>query len=225
MVEDISDQLAKAIEAVRRSKDAKDASTFHGRGRTRRLQREVNRLRIHEALLSADAPDQEATTPQGFVELGDFLEQVAHEDATDQDAVALVEPVAWMYKSPFGAEITRFRWCADEGLTSDHWVGWTETALYPATVIERLQEQLAESQSEREEQARLLGMSGSREARLRAQLAQAEADKAEMMEAFAKCCEDWIAGYEDDEDGAKFRLLIKDYRRAFATLAKHRKAS
>ena len=40
------------------------------------------------------------------------------------------EPVAWMYKSVFGTEICRFRWGADEGLTSDHWVGWAETPLY-----------------------------------------------------------------------------------------------
>lgn len=36
----------------------------------------------------------------------------------------------------------------------------------------------------------------------------------EALEPFAKCCEDWISDDEDDEEWAKFRLLIKDYRRA-----------
>ena len=42
----------------------------------------------------------------------------------------------------------------------------------------------------------------------------------EALEPFAKCCEQ-IADDEDDEEWAKFRLLIKDYRRARTLLAKH----
>lgn len=97
-----------------------------------------------------------------------------------------------------------------------------------ATAIERLQAQLAESEAKHLSAAQAGMRLGKAYDDLSSQLAQAEAGKAEMMKAlepFAKCCEDWIAGYEDDEDGAKFRLLIKDYRRAFATLTKHRKAS
>lgn len=40
------------------------------------------------------------------------------------------EPVAWMYESAFGREVCKFRWGWDEGLTRDHWAGWTETPLY-----------------------------------------------------------------------------------------------
>lgn len=36
---------------------------------------------------------------------------------------------------------------------------------------------------------------------------------------FAKCCEEWIEDSEDDEEWAKFRLLIGDYRRAFNALS------
>lgn len=36
---------------------------------------------------------------------------------------------------------------------------------------------------------------------------------------FADCCE-YISDDEDDEEWAKFRLLIKDYRRAKAVVAK-----
>lgn len=39
------DELDKAIDAVRRSRDAMDASTFSGRNRTAELQKEVDRLR------------------------------------------------------------------------------------------------------------------------------------------------------------------------------------
>lgn len=35
---------------------------------------------------------------------------------------------------------------------------------------------------------------------------------------FADCAADWISDDEDDEEWAKFRLLIKDYRRARAAL-------
>lgn len=45
----------------------------------------------------------------------------------------------------------------------------------------------------------------------------------EALEPFAKCCEQ-IADDEVDEEWAKFRLLIKDYRRARAALAKHTRA-
>lgn len=48
------------------------------------------------------------------------------------------------------------------------------------------------------------------------------ADRIEALEAalrpFADCCE-YIAADEDDEEWAKFRFLIKDYRRARAALA------
>lgn len=36
----------------------------------------------------------------------------------------------------------------------------------------------------------------------------------EALEPFAKCCEDWISDAADDEAWVRFRLLIKDYRRA-----------
>ena len=52
-----------------------------------------------------------------------------------------LEPAAWMYASPFGTEIARFRWARDEGLTSDHWVGWTETPLYTADQLQALIEE------------------------------------------------------------------------------------
>jgi len=40
------------------------------------------------------------------------------------------------------------------------------------------------------------------------------------LDPFAKCCADHIGGTEDDEEWAKFRLLIKHYRAAEAALAK-----
>jgi len=40
------------------------------------------------------------------------------------------KPAAWMYHSPFGTELCKFRWGTDEGISSDNWIGWTETPLY-----------------------------------------------------------------------------------------------
>lgn len=48
----MSVELDKAIEAVRRSRNAMDASSFNGRNRTEELQREVDRLRQAEAAMA-----------------------------------------------------------------------------------------------------------------------------------------------------------------------------
>ena len=83
----------------------------------------------------------------------------------------------------------------------------------------------------REESLRLAGHSldrGSQEAGLAGGLADEAADRIASLEQrvrvlteaarpFAECC-DQIDDEEDDEEWAKFRLLIKDYRRARAAL-------
>lgn len=43
---------------------------------------------------------------------------------------AVGEPVQWVYTSSFGKDVCNTRWARDEGYTSDHWIGWTETPLY-----------------------------------------------------------------------------------------------
>lgn len=48
---------------------------------------------------------------------------------------------------------------------------------------------------------------------LEASLAEAEGRMKEVLKPFVDCCE-YISDVEDDEEWAKFRLLIKDYRAA-----------
>jgi hypothetical protein len=42
------------------------------------------------------------------------------------------EVVAWLYSSPYGRELCKFRYATDEGRKPDDWVGWTERMLYAA---------------------------------------------------------------------------------------------
>lgn len=46
----------------------------------------------------------------------------------------------------------------------------------------------------------------------------------EALEPFAKCAAEWIPPEDDDEEWAKFRLLVKDYRRAHAAFTMLQKA-
>lgn len=74
---------------------------------------------------------------------------------TDQEAAALVEPRIIVRAAKCGHHF-------DEGCNA-----CASAEKWANAQLDELRAQLAESQSEREEQARLLGMSGSREAKLR----------------------------------------------------------
>lgn len=83
---------------------------------------------------------------------------------------------------------------------------WNNGWMAPlAALCHELETALAESQSEREEQARILGMSGEREARLMAQLSESRSEAASLREKLMEAL-GAAEGFRDARDAAQDRL-------------------
>lgn len=121
------------------------------------------------------------------------------------------QPVAWMYTHPTDGCITHTK----RRHVHD---GWTEAPLYtrpstPPAVSDGLEEVLLDILDRHSMRV----CSGKGDFNLKDEILSLircrEQQAAEALKPFADCC-DQIAESESDEEWAKFRLLIGDYRRA-----------